>query len=147
MNHSRLVLVSDWLTQRSVTRPRTRPVSRSNVTRWNSCFFTTATVASRCRSRKRFYFSWNLSPNGSSKKFHEIDHVTRCIACWNLFRSAAAHKFQLKVSMCNGGLSHNYIQQNLTTFVTWAILLCHEDQRQTRPDSDSAQALWSVVGL
>ena len=82
---------------------RTRPVSRSGVTRWNSCFFTTATVASRCRSRKRFYFSWNLSRNGSSKKFHETDHVTRCNACWNLFRSAVAHKFQLKVSACNGG--------------------------------------------
>ena len=84
---------------------RTRPVSRSGVTRWNSCFLTTATVASRCRSRKRLYFSWNLSRNGNSQKFHETDHVTRCNACGNLFRSAVAHKFQLKVSTCNGGLS------------------------------------------
>ena len=84
---------------------RTRPVSRRGVTRWNSCFFATATVASHCRSRKRFYFSWNLSRNGSSKKFHETDHVTRCHVCWNLFRSAVAHKFQLKVSACNGGLN------------------------------------------
>ena len=48
---------------------RARPVSRSGVTRGNSGFFTTATVASCCRSRKRFYFSWNLSRNGSSKSF------------------------------------------------------------------------------
>ena len=60
---------------------------------------------SRCRSRKRFYFSWNLSRNGSSKKFHETDHVTRYNACWNLFRSGVVwHKFQLKVSTCNGCL-------------------------------------------
>ena len=57
-------------------------------------FSPTATVVSRCRSIKRFYFSWNLSRNGSSKTFHETDHVTRCNACWNLFRSAVAHKFQ-----------------------------------------------------
>ena len=37
------------------------------------------------------------------KKFHKTDHVTWCNACWNLFRSAVAHKFQLKVSTCNGG--------------------------------------------
>ena len=38
------------------------------------------------------------------KKFHETDHVTRCNACWNMFRNAFAHKFQLKVSTCNSGL-------------------------------------------
>ena len=88
---------------------QTRPVSRSGVTRWNSFFFATATVASRCRSRKWFYFSWNLSRNGSSKKFHETDHVTWRNACWNLFRSAVAHKFQLKVSTCNGGLKGGWV--------------------------------------
>ena len=29
-------------------------------------------------------------------------YVTWCNACWDLFRSAVAHKFQLKVSTCNG---------------------------------------------
>ena len=47
----------------------------------------------------------NLSRNGSSKKFHETNHVTRCNASWNLFRIAVAHKFQLKVSTCNSGVS------------------------------------------
>ena len=78
-------------------------VSRSSVTQWNSCFSTTTTFASHCRSRKRFYFSWNLSHNGSSKKFHKTDYVTWCNACWKLIRSAVAPKFQLKVSTCNGG--------------------------------------------
>ena len=42
MNYGRLVvLFSDWLTKRS----RVRPVSRSGVTRRNSCFITTAIVA------------------------------------------------------------------------------------------------------
>lgn len=78
-------------------------VSRSSVTWWNSCFSTTRTFASHCRSRKQCYFSWNLSRNGSSKKFHETDYVTRCNACWKLIRSAVAHKFQLTVSTYNGG--------------------------------------------
>ena len=76
--------------------------------------FTTATVASRCRSRKRFYFSWNLSRNGSSKKFHETGHVTLCNTCWNLFRSTIAQEFQLKVSMCNGGLTVMSVYEILT---------------------------------
>ena len=42
MSHGRLVvLFSDWLTKRS----RVRPISRSGVTRRNSCFITTAIVA------------------------------------------------------------------------------------------------------
>ena len=106
MNHGQLVPVSDWLMQHSVQRP-----NKTSFTKWCYTvklffFFTTATVVSRCRRRKRFYFSWNLSCNGSSKKFHKTNHVTRCNACWNLFRSTLAHKFQLKVSMCNSGLTY-----------------------------------------
>ena len=33
--------------------------------------------------------------NGSSKKFHETDHVTRCNACGNLFRNAVHTSFTL----------------------------------------------------
>ena len=58
----------------------------------------------RCRNRQQFYLTWYLPRNGSSKKFHETDHITRCNACWNLFHSAAAHKFHLKASKCNSGL-------------------------------------------
>ena len=58
----------------------------------------------RCRNRQHFYFTWYLPRNGSSKTFHETDHITRCNACWNLFHSAAAHKFHLKASKCNSGL-------------------------------------------
>ena len=58
----------------------------------------------RCRNRQKFYFTWYLPRNGSSKKFHETDHITRCNACWNLFHSAAAHKFHLKAPKCNSGL-------------------------------------------
>ena len=50
----------------------------------------------RCRNRQQFYFTWYLPRNGSSKKFHETDHITRCNACWNLFHSPAAK--------CNRGL-------------------------------------------
>ena len=78
-----------------------RPVSWSGVTRWNSCFYHHFDRHDRCRSRKWFYFSWNLSHNGNSKKFHKTDHVTQCNASWNLF--CVAHKFHLKVSMCNSG--------------------------------------------
>ena len=36
---------------------------------------------------------------------HETNYVTRCKACWNMFRNAVAHKFQLKFSTCNNGLT------------------------------------------
>ena len=68
-------------------------------------FLSSLRTCDRCRGRKRFYFSWNLSRNESLKKFQETDHVTRCNACWNLFRSAVAHKFQPKVSTCDSGFS------------------------------------------
>ena len=38
-------------------------------------------ICNRCRSRIRFYFKWNLSRNGSLKKFQEADRVTQCNAC------------------------------------------------------------------
>ena len=36
-------------------------------------------------------------------------YVTWCNACRDLFCSAVAHKFQLKVSMCNGSLNRRKI--------------------------------------
>ena len=76
---------------RWLTTWREIQVSRSSATQWNSCFSTTTTFASHCRSRKQFYFSWNLSRNGSSKKFHETDYVTRCYACWKNWFAALLH--------------------------------------------------------
>ena len=85
-----------------------KQVSPGGVTRWISCFYRHWDCCECCRSRKRFYSSWNLSRNESSKKFHETDHVTWCNACWNLFRIVVAHKFQLKVSTCNSGFTASY---------------------------------------
>ena len=84
-----------------------RNTAQSSVTRWNFCFFTTATVASRCTSRKWFYCSWNLFRHGSSKKFHETDLVTWCNACWNLFCCAVVQKFLPNASTCNGDFIDN----------------------------------------
>ena len=64
MNHGRLVPVSDWLTQRS----------KSGVTRGNSGFFTTATVAS-------LLFVKLVSQRKFTERFHETDHVTRRNVC------------------------------------------------------------------
>ena len=91
--------------------------------------FTTATVASRCRSRKRFYFSWNLSRNGSPKTFRETDHVTRCNACWNLFRSAVAHKFQLKFQRVTTALGP---QSLLGYFLNLFCAACKCNMKQLR---------------
>ena len=46
-----------------------RTSSQSGVTRWNSRFCHHCGRCNRCRSRNRFYFSWNLSRNGCSKSF------------------------------------------------------------------------------
>lgn len=84
-----LVPVSDWHTQRSLTTPG-RPFSPSGVTRRNSC--------DCCRSRKRFYFTWNLSRNGNKTKF--LRNRPFCTLQSQLklvlFRSAFALKFQLQ---------------------------------------------------
>ena len=48
---------------------RCEKVSQSDVTRWNSRFCHHCDRCDRCRSRKRFYFWWNLSRNRSSKSF------------------------------------------------------------------------------
>ena len=47
----------------ATAQDRPRPVSRIGVTRWNSCFYHHWNRCDRCRSRKRFYFSRNLSQN------------------------------------------------------------------------------------
>ena len=44
-------------------------------------FFTGATVASRCRSRKRFYFSWNLSRN-----VWKLEKLSRNRLCYTVQR-------------------------------------------------------------
>ena len=44
-------------------------VSQSGVTQWNSRFRHHCDRCGRCESRKRYYFWWNLSRNGSSKRF------------------------------------------------------------------------------
>ena len=98
--------VSVW---RSVTRP-SKTTLRGVVLYW---FYHQCNGCYRCRNRQRFYFTWYLPHNGSSKKFHETDHITRCNACWNLFRSAIARQFHLKVSTCN------------SSFIYEIALLCH----------------------
>ena len=92
-----------------------KQVSVSGVTWWNSRFYHHCELCGCCRSRKRFYFLWNLSRSGSSKRFHETEYVTRCNTCRNLFRIVVAHKFQLTVSTCNGGL----------TFYTCVAIRCY----------------------
>ena len=89
--------VSDWNTQRSLSTPG-RPFSRSGVTRRNSSLYHLCDRCDRCRSRKRFYFTWNLSRNGSKTKFsrnrpfYTLQSQLKLV----LFRSAFAHKFQLQ---------------------------------------------------
>ena len=108
-----LKLLSETCVQR-----RTRPVSRSVVTRWNSVVFSPL--------RPRFYFLWNLSRNGSSKKFHETNHVTQCNVCWNMFRSAVTHKFLLKFSTCNGGfIIRPPLKRKLRMFLLCFVALKH----------------------
>ena len=85
---------------------RCEQVSQSgvHVTQWNSRFCHHCDRCNRCRSRKRFYFWWNLSRNRSSKSFTKptmlhgatpVEHVSH--------RNTVAQKFQLKVSTCNSG--------------------------------------------
>ena len=92
-----LVPVSDWHTQRSLSTPG-RPISPIGVTRRNSSLYHLCDRCDRCRSRKRFYFTWNLSRNGNKTKFlrnrpfYTLQSQLKLV----LFRSAFAHKFQLQ---------------------------------------------------
>ena len=96
-----LKLTSKFVVPVSVSCSVTRPseVSLSGVVRWNSWFYRQCNGCDRCKNRQQFYyFTLYLPCNESSKRFHETDHVARCRnACWNLFRSAIAHKFLLNV--------------------------------------------------
>ena len=65
--------VSVW---RSVTRP-SKTTLRGVVLYW---FYHQCNGCYRCRNRQRFYFTWYLPHNRSSRKFHETDHITRCNA-------------------------------------------------------------------
>ena len=73
------------LAETCVQRHREK-VSQSGVTRWNFRFCHHCDRRDRCRSRKRFYFWWNLSRNGSSKSFtkptmlHGATPVETCFA-------------------------------------------------------------------
>ena len=89
-----LVPVSDWHARLSLTTPG-RAFSPSGITRRNSFLYH---LCDRCRSRKRFYFTWNLSRNGNKTKFlrnrpfYTLQSQLKLV----LFRSAFAHKFQLQ---------------------------------------------------
>ena len=66
MNHGRLVvLFSDWLTKRS----RVRPISRSGVTRRNSCVITTAIVATVAEVENSSTFRETCLQTEVKKKF------------------------------------------------------------------------------
>ena len=78
---------------------------RTSFTKW--CYTVKLSFLSPLRSLQKLkavLLLVKLVSQQKFKKFHETDHVTRCNACWNMFRNAFSHKFQLKVSTCNSGL-------------------------------------------
>ena len=127
-----LTLVSKFVVPVSVWRCVSRPreTTLRDVVRYR--FYHQCNGCYRCRNRQRFYFTWYLPYNGSSKKFHETDHITRCNTCWNLFRSAIARQFHLKVSTCN------------SRFIYEIALLCHVWKKTyAKPVILSAEASWN----
>ena len=107
MNHGRLLVpVSDWLTQRSLTRP-----SETSFTKWSYAMKLLLLSPLRllrnvCRSRKRVLLFGKLV---SQRKFKKVTRNRPCYTVQRLLKLVSqrrsAHTFQLKVSMCNSGFS------------------------------------------
>ena len=97
---------------------RCEQVSQSGVSRWNSRFCHHCDRCDRCRSRKRFYFLWNLSRNRSSKSFtkptmlHGATPVETCFA--TPLHTSFTQKFQrvniTAALLCQGTTNEQYGQ-------------------------------------
>ena len=96
---------------------------KASFTRWNLCATALLNKFQQVLHQVIWLVSWNVFElplrekysyatlpkpitNRKNNKFRQVStfYVPRCNACWNLFLSAVAHKFQLKVSTCNSGL-------------------------------------------